>query len=87
MPSGIQNHNTGRSRKSQVFVLAGLSTTFARTLEVFHLKGLRQILRMKTTYIDGANTNKHIIEQGNLKIHQQTEKGRRFKKVIPLTLV
>ena len=54
---------------------AQLSTAQQNKLEIFHLKGLRKILRMKTTYVDRSNTNRHIIDQANSKIHQQTEEG------------
>eukprot|EP00975_Prorocentrum_lima_P057474 12055194-Prorocentrum_lima.AAC.1 len=34
-------------------------------LRTFQLKGLRKILRLKTTFIDHANTNKKVFAQAN----------------------
>ena len=35
-------------------------------LEAFHYKGLRQILRMETTFMNRANTNNEVLRRANL---------------------
>jgi len=44
---------------------ARLGAPQIRRLEVFHLKGLRKILRMKTTFIERANTNQEVHRRAN----------------------
>ena len=39
-----------------------------RKLDTFQLKGLRKILKMKTTYIDRSNTNKRVREEAATKM-------------------
>ena len=40
-----------------------LTDAMAKKLDVFHLKGLRKILRMSTTFINRANTNKKVLQE------------------------
>ena len=39
--------------------------TALKALDVFHLKCLRKVLKMKTTYIDRTNTNETVIKKAN----------------------
>lgn len=50
---------------------AELGTALLNKLDVFQLKGLRKILRLDTTYVNWANTNRHVFEMGNSKIWTQ----------------
>ena len=54
---------------------AELGTALLNKLDVFQLKGLRKILRLDTTYVNRANTNRHVFEMGNSKI--RTQGGRK----------
>ena len=47
---------------------AQLNTEHLHKLDVFHLKGLRKILKMDTTYIDRENTNLRVIQEANQQI-------------------
>ena len=44
---------------------AQLGAPQIRRLEVFHLKWLRKILRMKTTFIERSNTNQEVHRRAN----------------------
>ena len=44
---------------------AELTEVAIQALDVFHLRGLRKILRMKTTFIDRANTNEEVYKRAN----------------------
>ena len=44
---------------------AELTTGALRILDVFHLKCLRKILKIKTTYVDRANTNAQVYARAN----------------------
>ena len=49
------------------------------TLDAFHLKGLRQILKMKTTYIDRPNTNQRVYAKTHQVLKTETIEGPRTK--------
>ena len=57
---------------------AELGTALLNKLDLFELKGLRKILRLDTTYVNRANTNRHVSEIGNSKIW--TQGGRKETK-------
>ena len=44
---------------------AELTIPAQNALDILHLKGLRKILRMKTTFIDRANTNEEVMKRAN----------------------
>ena len=50
---------------------AELTDTALRLLDVFHLRGLRKILHMKTTFIDRANTNAEVYKRANEQLKQK----------------
>jgi len=62
---------------------AHLKETDLRKLEVFHLKALRKVLKMKTTFVDRADTNKKVYEKANQKILENTRRKKKTKLVIP----
>merc|ERR1712086_301462 len=47
-----------------------------RKLDTFQLKGLRKILKMHTTYIERANTNKEVRKRAATALYSQPEKGK-----------
>ncbi len=53
-----------------------LNANLLSRLNVFHLKGLRQILRLKTTYIDRANTNAKVYAMAQRILDQGPSRGR-----------
>jgi hypothetical protein len=46
-------------------------------LDVFHLRGLRRKLGLKTTYIDRTNTNKRILEIAEQEANKDRKEGDR----------
>ena len=50
---------------------AELGSPLLNKLDVFQLKGLRKILRLNTTFVNRANTNKVVMDTANAKIKQQ----------------
>ena len=53
-----------------------------KILEVFQLKVLRKILKMKTTFVDRANTNQKVFETANRKIREGTDMKKKTKLVL-----
>ena len=51
-----------------------------KILDVFHLKGLRKIMKMKTTYVNRANTNERVYDRASaaLNEHSTGDKGERI---------
>ena len=60
----------------------GLKDVLLKKLDTFHLKGLRQILRMQTTYVNRANTNELVWERATWHLRQA---GNPNKRVMPLS--
>ena len=48
-------------------------------LNMFQLKGLRKILRMKTTFIDRSNTNQRVFEAANTAMTPEATPGKNIK--------
>ena len=71
MQAKIQAHGGTSIFSKVLFGLesAELTPGAMRALDVFHLKCLRKCLKLKTTYIEGANTNQEVFRQasGHLK--------------------
>ena len=66
-----------------------LTKTQLRKLDTFQLKGLRQILKMNTTYIDRANTNKEVRKRAASALYARNPgkgKGKGKGKVPPTHL-
>ena len=60
--------NAGTKRSHRLKIIYGLETMeptagVNNMLDSFHLKGLRKILEMKTTFIDRANTNERVYQK------------------------
>ena len=47
-----------------------------RKLNTFHLKGLRKISRMKTTFVERANTNEEVYKRANEALSQEGSKRK-----------
>lgn len=62
---------------------AQLTPSHQRRIEVFQLKGLRKILKLKTTFVERSNTNEEVFRQANEHIQNETREGKIPKKVIP----
>ena len=62
---------------------AQLTPAQQRQLEVFQLKGLRKILKIKTTFIQRANTNSQVFNKANACIRDITPANRTPKQVVP----
>eukprot|EP00975_Prorocentrum_lima_P008037 1717783-Prorocentrum_lima.AAC.1 len=54
-------------------------------LDIFQLKGLRQILHLKTTFIEPRNTNAYAYEKATEAVRRGTPHS--LKKVLPLSQV
>ena len=50
-------------------------------LEAFHLKGLRKILDMKTTFINRANTNQEVFRRANMALHHRNNHSDKIQKI------
>ena len=53
---------------------AMLTDSAQRKLNVFQLKGLRKILRMKTTFVERANTNERVLMKANETLENEGSK-------------
>ena len=56
-----------------------LTEATAKKLDVFQLKGLRQILRLQTTFVNRANSNKFVFEMASKTAYPDPQD----KRVIP----
>ena len=61
---------------------AHINDSVIKKLEVFQLKALRKVLRLKTTYIDRSNTNSSIYETANRKLSEITNKKIKAKPIV-----
>ena len=50
---------------------------------MFQLKGLRNKLKMETTFVERNNTNEEVFRRANEHIQNETREGKIPKKVIP----
>ena len=57
---------------------AQLNEPQLKRLDLFHLKGLRKILRLETTYMNRANTNEEIYKDANEKIQEAVGKRKLY---------
>ena len=55
---------------------ASLNETIKRSLDTFQMKGVRKILKRKTTYVDREQTDRKLIEDIQDEIIKETEYGR-----------
>ena len=68
-----------------------LNDSLKSRIDAFQLKGLRQILKMRTTYVDRANSNTVVFQKANDTINswrerqQLTGKYLRKKEIIPIS--
>ena len=58
---------------------AELKQAQLKQLDVFQLKGLRKILRLETTFINRANSNKRVFEKANEHIRTVQQPHKRIK--------
>ena len=54
---------------------AELQATALQALDVFHLKCLRKVIKMETTYVNRANTNQEVLKRGS----EQIREGKKIK--------
>ena len=47
-----------------------------KKLDIFHLKTMRKVLGMKTTYVARENTNKRVYEEANKKVRVYEERKK-----------
>ena len=59
---------------------AELQTTALKSLDVFQLKCLRKILKMKTTYVERGNTNLEVFKRANEQLKER-EKIRALSEI------
>ena len=52
-----------------------------KRIDAFQLKGLRQILKLKTTFIDRRNTNERVFELANKAINEGTKHNNKKRKI------
>ena len=63
-----------------------VNDSLKQKIDAFHLKGLRQILGIQTTYVDRTNTNEHVYNSANHRAINQSNGGRgEVKHVIPIS--
>ena len=62
-----------------------VNDSLKQKIDAFQLKGLRQILRIQTTYVDRANTNEHVFDTANRAINENRGRGRTPKYIIPIS--
>ena len=60
---------------------AQLTPSQQRRIEVFQLKGLRNILKMKTTYVERNNSNAEVFRRANEHIRNETPQGKEPKQI------
>ena len=60
---------------------AQLTPSHQRRIEVFQLKGLRKILKMKTTFVERSNSNDEVFRRANEEIQNETPPGKIHKAV------
>ena len=58
-----------------------LKNDLLNKLDVFHLKGLRQVLGLKTRFIDRANTNEKVLKLAEAEINKGRKGGGVMKRV------
>ena len=63
---------------------AELTESELNSLDVFHLKGLRKILKTTTTYIDRANTNQKVYERANAALSEPDRMSETKRIIKPL---
>ena len=57
-----------------------LTEAMSKKLDTFQLKGLRQILRLETTFINRANSNKQVFEVASSIAYPDPNDTRRVKR-------
>ena len=64
-----------------------INDDMARRLDAFHLRGLRQIMKIPTTFIDRANTNSVVFEKANQILCAQSKADpAEVTKIVPLSI-
>jgi len=56
-----------------------LTEAMARKIDVFHMKGLRQILGMQTTYVNRANSNARVLEEATKAAYPKPDDNRKVQ--------
>ena len=56
-----------------------LTDAMAKKLNVFQLKGLRQILNMKTTFVNRANSNARVLEEASKHAYPHPQDKRQVR--------
>ena len=54
-----------------------LTDAMSKKLDVFHLKGLRQILKMQTTFVNRANSNVKVLEEASKHAYPSPDDNRK----------
>ena len=68
-----------RSKLVYAFETATLNINAKKRIDAFQLKGLRQILKLKTTFVDRRNTNERVFELANKAINTGAKKKTQIK--------
>jgi len=63
------------------FETATMNDNAKKRIDAFQLKGLRQILKLKTTFIDRRNTNERVFELANKAINEGTKHNNKKRKI------
>ena len=74
-------------RSKLVYGLESLQLTEGaiRRLDTFQLKGLRKILRLRTTYIERANSNDDVFRKAENALNLGWAPGRRWRRLMKLS--
>jgi hypothetical protein len=70
-----------RSKLVYGFETATMNDNAKKRIDAFQLKGLRQILKLKTTFIDRTNTNVRVFELANKAINEGTKHNNKKRKI------
>ncbi len=68
-----------RSKLVYAFETATLNINAKKMIDAFQLKSLRQIFKLKTTFVDRRNTNERVSELANKAINTGAKKNTQIK--------
>ena len=64
-----------------------MNETIKKSMDTFQLKGLRKILKSKTTFVDREQTNRKVFNDIQKEIETSTKEGKPIKQIKPHSIV
>ena len=83
MPRRLQDHSAAKLLYGMES--AQLTPAQQKRLEIFHLKGLRKILKIKTTFVDRTKSHAEVYRLANEKIKEHCPERKKPKTIIPFS--